>query len=69
MRYKRLKDTVRFAVRLQAASGGFTLDDIADAARVFREAGNFGVLGRKRQAAFRKGLTAPSEPITHRHDY
>ena len=28
MRYERLKDIVRLAVRLQAASGGLTLEDI-----------------------------------------
>ena len=32
-------------------------------------AGTFGALERKRQAAFRKGLTAPSDPIGLRHDY
>ena len=41
----------------------------ADAARVSRGAGNFGTFERKRQAAFRKGLTAPSDAIGRRHDY
>ena len=31
--------------------------------------GNFGVLERKRQAAFRKRLTKPSDAIGRRHDY
>ena len=41
----------------------------ADAASVSAGAGNFGVLERKRQAAFRKGLTTPTDPIGLRHDY
>ena len=32
-------------------------------------AGNFGALERKRQAAFRTGLTAPTDAIGLRHDY
>ena len=32
-------------------------------------AGNFGQRERKRQAAFRKGLTTPTDPVGLRHDY
>ena len=32
-------------------------------------AGNFGALERKRQAAFRTGLTTPTDAIGLRHDY
>ena len=41
----------------------------ADAASVSAGAGNFGVLERKRQAAFRKGLTTPTDAIGLKHDY
>ena len=40
-----------------------------DAASVPAGAGNFGQLERKRQAAFRKGLTTPTDPVGLRHDY
>ena len=39
------------------------------AARVYGGAGSFGARERRRQAAFRKGLTAPSDAIGQRHDY
>ena len=41
----------------------------ADAASVSGRTGNFGVLERTRQAAFRKRLTTPSDAIGRRHDY
>ena len=41
----------------------------ADAASVSAGPGNFGVLERKRQAAFRTGLTTPTDAIGLRHDY
>ena len=41
----------------------------ADAVSVSGRAGSFGVRERRRQAAFRKGLTAPSDAIGQRHDY
>ena len=41
----------------------------ADAASVSTGAGNFGLLERKRQAAFRTGLATPSDAIGLRHDY
>ena len=40
-----------------------------DAARGPADAGNFGRRERKRQAAFRKGLTTPTDPVGLRHDY
>ena len=40
-----------------------------DAASVPAGAGSFGQRERKRQAAFRKGLTTPTDPIGLRHDY
>ena len=40
-----------------------------DSASVPAGAGSFGQLERKRQAAFRKGLTTPTDPIGLRHDY
>ena len=40
-----------------------------DAASVPAGAGNFGQRERKRQAAFRKGLTTPTDPVGLRHDY
>ena len=36
MRYERLQDIVRLAIRLQGALGGLTLDDIQDHFRVSR---------------------------------
>ena len=41
----------------------------ADAASESTGAGNFGVLERKRQAAFRTGLATPTDAIGLRHDY
>ena len=41
----------------------------ADAASVSAGAGNFGVLERKRQAAFRTGLSTPTDAVGLRHDY
>ena len=41
----------------------------ADAASVSAGAGNFGVLERKRQAAFRTGRTTPTDAIGLRHHY
>ena len=41
----------------------------ANAANVTDACGNFGAIERKRQAAFRKGLTTPTDPIGLRHDY
>ena len=40
-----------------------------DAATVPAGAGSFGQRERKRQAAFRKGLTTPTDPVGLRHDY
>ena len=40
-----------------------------DAASVPAGAGNFGQLERKRQAAFRKGLTTPTDAVGLKHDY
>ena len=40
-----------------------------DPASVPAGAGNFGQRERKRQAAFRKGLTTPTDPVGLRHDY
>ena len=40
-----------------------------DLASVPAGAGSFGQLERKRQAAFRKGLTTPTDPIGLKHDY
>ena len=40
-----------------------------DAASVPAGAGSFGQRERKRQAAFRKGLTTPTDPIGLRYDY
>ena len=40
-----------------------------DAASVTAGAGSFGQRERKRQAAFRKGLTTPTDPVGLRHDY
>ena len=39
------------------------------AASVPTGAGNFGQCERKRQAAFRKGLATPTDPVGLRHDY
>ena len=41
----------------------------ADKASVSGGIANFGVLERKRQAVFRKGLATPSDAIGRRHDY
>lgn len=41
----------------------------ADGESVSRGAGSFGALERRRQAAFRKRLTTPSDAIGRRHDY
>ena len=40
-----------------------------DAAGVPAGAGSFGQRERKRQAAFRKGLTTPTDPVGLKHDY
>ena len=41
----------------------------ADNGSMFGGTANFGTLERERQAVFRRGLTAPSDPIGLRHDY